>query len=157
MVVEPIKTRSAGQKLNTVLAAGVIGLLAIWSCGCQRSKPATGIQQVEDLGSGFRRVVIAKVNKGELGHYPFLLYKDAPICQLGAGAAPPSVSPSGNFAVCQDVRTGKLMLFRRRDEKVVPLTPMPFALASKFVWHEEDGTVEAEVGKEGLSGIFPLQ
>ena len=73
-----------------------------------------GVEHVENLGFGFRRVTIAKFNKFELGHYPFLYYRDRLLWQIGS---PPSISPSGNFAIYQDGRSGKLILFRRRDEK----------------------------------------
>jgi len=156
MLVESSTTRTPVPKLLTTAGAVQVALIAITALFYGCSKPATGIQQSEDLGSGFRRVTIGKMDKGQLVNYPFFFYKDTPICQLG-GPAAPSVSPSGNFGVCQDVRSGKLMLFRRRDEKIVPLTATPFGLATRFVWHEEDGSVEAEVGKEGMSGIFPLK
>ena len=161
MLVEPSHVWTPAQKL-LIAAAVVVGLIAIAALvyGYQRyyqAKPATGIEQVEDLGFGFRRMTITKSNKGQLAHYPFFCYGKRPLCQLGAGVAAPSISPSGNFAVCQDVRSGKLILFRRRDEKEIPLTKTAFGLASRFVWHEDQGTVEAEVGKEGMSGLFPLQ
>jgi hypothetical protein len=99
--------------------------------------------------------MIAKIDKGQLNHYPFFFHGDRPICQIGP--VPPSVSPSGNYGVCQDVRTGKLVLFRRRDEKIVPLTATAVAPASGFQWHENDNTVEVSAGKEGFSSMFPLQ
>src|SRR5437763_1490729 len=157
MLVEPSPTRTPAQKLR-IAAAIVIALIVISGLGYAyqryyRAKPATGIQQVQDLGFGFRRAIIAKFDKGQLRHYPFFFYGDRPLCQIGG--APPSISPSGNFAICQDIRSGKLILFRRRDEKLIPLTATPFDLPSRFVWHEEERTVEAEVGKEGLSAVFP--
>ena len=159
MLVEPSHAWTPKQKL--LIAAGVVaGLIAIAALlyGYQfynRPKRTTGIQQTEDLGFGFRRVIIAKMNKGQLVQHPFFCYKDRFLCQIDGAAS--SVSPSGNFGVCQDVRSGKLMLFRRRDEKELPLTTTAFGLASRFVWHEDQATVEAVVGNEGMSGIFPLQ
>src|SRR5438445_12958794 len=100
----------------------------------QRGKPVQGVEHVEDLGFGFRRVTIAKLNKFELGHYPFLYYRDRLLCQIGP---PPSISPSGNFAIYQDARSGKLILFRRRDEKTTELTSSFIGVANPFVWHEE--------------------
>src|SRR5438270_8659849 len=156
MLVEPSSARSLAQKLQ-IAAAIVTGLIVI--CGLvygyqryYRAKPATGIQQVQDLGFGFRRAIIAKFDKGQLRQYPFFFYGNRPLCQIGV--APPSISPSGNFAICQDVRSGKLILFRRRDEKLIPLTSASFGLPSRFVWHEEEGTVEVELGTEGISSIF---
>src|ERR1700732_4900841 len=111
MLVEPSHAWTPAQKL-LIAAAVVVGLIAISALlyGYQRyyrAKPVTGIEHVEDLGFGFRRVIIAKFNKAELGHYPFFYYRDRLLCQIGV--APPSISPSGNFAICQDVRSGKLI------------------------------------------------
>src|SRR5437016_14206300 len=61
-----------------------------------RGNPMRGVESVENLGFGFRRVTIAKINKFELGHYSFLYYGNRLLCQIGA---PPSISPSGNFAI----------------------------------------------------------
>jgi hypothetical protein len=120
----------------------------------RRAKLMRGVERVEDLGFGFRRVTIAQFNGFEMGHYPFLYYRNRLLCQIGA---PPSISPSGNFAIYQDGRSGKLMLFRRRDEKVSQLTSALGEVAYPFAWHEEEGTVEAELAKEGISLVFPLQ
>jgi hypothetical protein len=119
-----------------------------------RGKPMRGVEHVENLGFGFRRVTIAKFNKFELGHYPFLYYRDRLLCQIGS---PPSISPSGNFAIYQDGRSGKLILFRRRDEKTTELTSTFVGVAYPFVWHEEQGTVDAELAKEHISAVFSLQ
>jgi hypothetical protein len=147
------------QKLLIVAGVVVAGLVAfsvlVYSYQrYQRAKLMKGVEQVEELGFGFRRVTIAKLNKFELGHYPFLYYRNRLLCQIGA---PPSISPSGNFAIYQDARSGKLILFRRRDEKVSQLTATFAGVASPFVWHEEEGTVEATIAKEGMSLVFPLQ
>src|SRR4051794_35172206 len=66
------------------------------------AKTAEGIEQIEDLGFGFRRITIAQFNKFELGHFPFFYYRNRLLCQIGA---PPSISPSGNFAIYQDGRS----------------------------------------------------
>ena len=119
-----------------------------------RGNSLAGVEHIEDLGFGFRRVTIAKSNKGELGHYPFLYYRDRLLCQIGP---PPSISPSGEFAIYQDARSGKLILFRRRDEKITVLTATFIGVADPFVWHEDQGTVEAQLGKDGVSAVFPLK
>jgi len=137
------------------VVAGIVALAAL-VYGYERyqsGKPKEGVEKTEELGFGFRRLTIAKFNKAELGHYPFLFYRDRLICQIGA---PPSISPSGNFAVCQDARSGKLILFRRADEKTTELTKSFFGVANRFVWHEDQGTVEAEIGKEQMSAVFSL-
>ena len=147
------------QKLKIVAVSAVIALIAIVALvyGYQRyyrAKPATGIQQVEELGFGFRRVILAKMDRGKLNQYPFFSYKDQLIAQIGVSQ--PSISPSGNYAICQDVRNGKLMLFRRGEQKIVSLTPGAFGVPSGFVWNEAKGTVEAKAGGE-FSSIFNLQ
>jgi hypothetical protein len=119
-----------------------------------RAELMRGVEHIEDLGFGFRRVTIARFNKFEMGHYPFLYYRNRLLCQIGG---PPSISPSGNFAIYQDGRSGKLILFRRRDEKVSQLTSTFVELAYPFVWHEDEGTVEVELAKEHMSLVFPLQ
>jgi len=142
--------------LAGVVLAGVVAV-SVLVYGYQRYQKAElmkGVEKIEDLGFGFRRVTIAKLNKTEMGHYPFFYYRNRLLCQIGP---PPSISPSGNFAVYQDIRTGKLSLFRRSDEKVIELTKTPVGVAQPFLWHEEQGTVEAEIGREGMSMVFPLR
>ena len=134
-----------------VVAAGVFGYQ--WY---QRSSALKGVEQVQDLGFGFRRVTIAKQNKFEMGHYPFLYYQNRLLCQIGAGS-PPSISPSGNFAACQDSRTGKLILFRRRDERLTDLTTSFIGIVRSYAWHEDQDTVEAEIAGAGMSAVFPLK
>jgi hypothetical protein len=138
------------------VVAGIVALSAlVYSYErYHRGKPMRGVEHVEDLGFGFRRITVAKVNKFELGHYPFLYYRDRLLCQI---AGPPSISPSGNFAIYQDGRSGKLILFRRRDEKITELTSTFVGVTSPFVWHEEQGTVEVELSKEHISAVFSLQ
>ena len=140
----------------TIVVAGVVVLLGgIYGYErYQRASQLKGVESIEELGYGFRRVVIAKSNKGEVGHYPFFYYRDRLLCQIGS---PPSISPSGEFAVCQDARSGKLILFRRRDENVTDLTKTFIGIPSRFVWHEEgERSVEVVLPKEGLSQVFPL-
>ena len=158
MLVEPSHAWTPAQKLM-MIAAVAVAIIAIGAAifvyqRQHRPKPATGIEQVQDLGSGFRQVTIAKSNKGETNRYSLFYYKDTLICQIGV--TPPSISPSGNYAICQDVRTGKLILFRRLEEKAVTLTPTSFGLPSGFQWNEQEGTVEAKAGGE-FSSIFNLQ
>jgi hypothetical protein len=147
------------QRLLIVAGIVVAGLVALSALvysyqHYRQAKLMRGVEHIEDLGFGFRRVTIAKFNKSELGHYPFLYYRNRLLCQI---VAPPSISPSGNFAIYQDGHSGKLMLFRRRDEKVSQLTSTFAGVASPFVWHEDEGTVEATIAKEGISMVFPLQ
>lgn len=56
------------------VVAGIAALVALVysSERGHRGKPAQAVEHVEDLGFGFRGVTIAKLNKLELGHYPFL-------------------------------------------------------------------------------------
>lgn len=132
----------------------IIAAFCLFQQGC--SKSGSGIQQVQELGFDFRQGAITKTdNKGQSQQYQFFFYKQRPLCQIGPAA--PSVAPSGNFGVCYDVRSAKIMLFRRSDEKLVSLTPMPLPPPTRFVWHESDGNVEAIIGKEGFSSVYPLQ
>lgn len=138
------------------IVAGVVVLAAL-VYGYQRyhrEDPMKGVEKIEELGFGFRRVTIAKFNKFEMGHYPFLYYRDRLLCQIGS---PPSISPSGEYGICQDARSGKLILFRRRDEKVTELTSTFIGVTYPYVWHEDQGTVEATIGKEGVSAVFSLK
>ena len=142
-----------------VVFSVVIALLAVSALvysyqRYQASQPKEGVEKIEDLGSGFRRITIAKFNKSELGHYQFLYYRDRRLSQLNT---PPSVSPSGNFAVYQEVPSGKLMLFRRGDEKSVVLTTSFIGPIRQFVWHEPDGTVEAVLSSDGVSAVYSLK
>ncbi|HEY4282037.1 MAG TPA: hypothetical protein VGM62_03165 [Chthoniobacterales bacterium] len=138
------------------VVAGLVALSAlvygyVWS---QRDKPMKGVEKIEDLGFGFRRITIAKFDKAELKHYPFLYYRERLLGQL---AAPPSISPTGNYAVYQDARTGKLILFRRSDEKITDLTSTFIGLVNSYVWHEDQGNVEAVLGGQAMSAVFSLQ
>ena len=99
-------------------------------------------------------MTISKQEKGQTNRYSLFYYGEKLIGQIGK--APPSISPSGFYAVCHDIRTGKLMLFRRHDEKIISLTPTAFGVPSGFVWHEDEGTVEAKAGGE-FSSIFNLR
>src|SRR3954468_8345286 len=158
MLSEFSPSSTPAQKLLRIPATTLLGLIAITAVLCSFqacSKPATGIQEVQELGSGFRRAIIVKSEKGQLVRYPFFFYKDRPLCQVGPSA--PSISPSGDLAVCQDVRTGKIMEFRKRDEKLMPITATPFAPPSRYVWHEQEGNVEAILGSEGFSAVLNLQ
>ena len=142
-----------------MLVTAVIALLAVVSLvyGYQRfyrAKPASGIENVQDLGNGFRQVTLSKMEKGQTNRYSLFYYKERLIGQIGA--APPSISPTGNYAVCHDIRSGKLVLFRRQDDKIVNLTPTAFGVPSGFVWNEAENTVEAKAGGE-FSSIFNLQ
>jgi len=120
----------------------------------QRGRLPSGKKQDQDLGFGFKRATIVKSDKFGTGRFPFLFYKNKPLCQIGP---PPSISPSGNYAVYQDARSGKLILFRRRDEKVIELTKVFVGIANPYTWHEDEGTIECGFAKEGLSQVFPLQ
>jgi hypothetical protein len=146
------RTSKPKSPITATIALALLAV-ALLNYGC--SKPATGIVQSSDLGFGFRRVTIAKSEKGKVNQYPFFFYRDTPICQIGPVA--PSISPSGNYGICQDFRTGKIVLFRRREEKIVPLTATAGAPASGFQWHENDNSVEVSAGKEGFASIFNLQ
>jgi hypothetical protein len=145
-----------------LIVAGLVigGLLALSALvysyqRYNRANLMSGVEHVEDLGFGFRRITIAKINKfGKLDHYPFLYYRNRLLSQI---VAPPSISPSGNFAIYQDGRSGKLILFRRHDEKITELTKTSIGLAYPFVWHEDENAVEVELAKEDMSMVFPLQ
>src|ERR1700755_3518751 len=120
----------------------------------QRGKLPKGVETVEGLGFGLKRVTGAKSNGFQTGHYPFLFYKDRLLAQLGPD---PSISPSGEYAAYQDMRDGKLALFRRRDEKITFLTQASIGPVSRYIWHEDQGNVEAVIGKEGFSSVYQLQ
>src|ERR1043166_1282873 len=156
MLVPDSNSSTPKQKL-VIAVLVVVGLLAISALVynyVQGGKPKEGIEKTEDLGSGFRRITVAKLNKGQLGHYQFFFYGDRRLSQINS---PPSIAPSGKFAVYQEFPSGKLILFRRSDEKIIQLTTTGIAAPSRFDWHEEQGTVEAVLGKEGISSEFPLQ
>lgn len=149
------------QKIALIVGpiVGGILVLALLFYGYQRyqaSKPKEGVERIEELGSGFRRVTIARFNnnKTELVRYPYLYYRDRLLSQIEP-KAPPSISPSGNYAVYADLRSGKLMLFRRADEKTTALTASFIGIPSQFVWHEDEGNVEAMLG--GVSAVLPLK
>jgi hypothetical protein len=156
------QSRTWTPRQRCVIVAGVaVAVLVVFSVlvyGYHRYRLATltsGVEHVENLGFGFRRVTIAKRSRfGQLGHYPFLYYRDRLLCQI---VAPLSISPSGNFAIYQDGRSGKLILFRRRDQKISELTTASIGPAYPFIWHEDENTVEAELGKENMSMLFPLK
>ena len=134
-----------------VIAGGFFGYQVY-----QKGKGPSGMENVQDLGHGFKRATIVKTDKFGTGRFPFFFYKDKPLCQVGPGAEP-SISPSGKYAVYQDARNGKLILFRARDEKVIELTKVFVGIANPYTWHEDEGTIECGFAKEGLSQVFPLQ
>ena len=130
----------------------VIGILF---AGCEKGYPVpSGTERIENLGFGFRRVTVAKWNKFELGHHAYFYYRGRELALIGA---PPSISPSGRFAIYQDGPSGKLFLFRRADEKITELTPTFIGVAYPFVWHEDQGTVEARFEKRHSPMTFSLQ
>jgi len=128
--------------------------LFIYSYERHRLPPTRGVEAVENLGFGFRHITIAKWTESELGHFPYFYYRDRQLCQMGA---PPSISPSGKFAIYQDGPSGKLFLFRRADQKITELTQNFVGVAYPFIWHEDRGTVEAQFSKEHTSMTFSLQ
>ena len=162
MLTSDLDSSTPARKLVTV-AAVVIGLLVVSALvfyGYERyqaTQPKEGVEKIEDLGSGFRRITVAKfnANKTELGHYQFFYYRDRRLSQITV--TPPSISPSGNFAAYQEVPSGKLMLFRRADEKSVALTTSFLGPIRQFVWHEQDGTVEAVLSSDGVSAVYSLK
>lgn len=148
------------QRLLIVAGVVVAGVVAISALvyGYQRYQRAQlmkGVERVEDLGFGFRRITITKSNQFQTGHYPFLYYRNRLLCQIVV--TPPSISPSGNFAIYLDARSGKLILFRRADEKTIDLTKTFPGVIKSFAWHEDEGTVEATIAQEGMSMVFNLQ
>ncbi len=79
-------------------------------------EPREKIEEVKDLGFGFRRVVVTAPGVGnssfEIGHYRFLYYRNRRLSQIGEF----SISPSGQYAVFQDGPTGDTVLFTRKTE-----------------------------------------
>ena len=140
-----------------IVVAAIVALLALFYGyqRYQRAKSMKGVEQIEELGFGFRRVTIAQRSKFEVGRYPFLYYRNRLLCQIVE--PPPSISPSGNYAIYQDPRSGKLMLFRARDEKLTELTKAFIGVSGPVVWHEDQGTVEVTAGADKLGQIFSLQ
>ena len=148
----------------TPLQKGIIALtvavsciafgLVIYSYERHRTPPMQGLESDEGPGFGFRQITIAKWNKFELGHFPYFYYRDRLLCQMGT---PPSISPSGKYAIYQDGPSGKLFLFHRADEKITELTPKFVGVAYPFMWHEDRGTVEAQFEKEHTSMMISLQ
>ena len=138
------------------IVAGVVALLGLFFGYqyLQRGKLPKGVEKIEELGFGFRRLTIAKSNGFETGHYPFLFYHNQLLGQIGP---PPSISPSGEYAVYQDVRNGKLFLFRRRDERTTTLAQAGLGPVTRYIWHEDQGNVEAVIGQEGYSAVYQLQ
>ena len=114
-----------------------------------------GLDYVENLGFGFKRITNQRLYDG-WGHSEYFAYRGRILCQLSPSVSP-SISPSGRFAIYQDVLSGKLFLFRRADEKITELTPKFVGLPYPIVWHEDQGSVEAQFEKEQTSMIFPLQ
>jgi hypothetical protein len=127
--------------------------IALLFAACGQATPP-GTERVENLGFGFQRVTIAEWNKFELGHHAHLYYRGR---ELGLIGAPPSISPSGKFAIYQDGPSGKLYLFRRADEKLIELTPEFVGVAWPYVWHEDQGTVEAQFEKGPVPMTFRLE
>src|SRR4029079_1092065 len=76
-----------------VIAGGFFGYQVY-----QKGKGPSGMENVQDLGHGFKRATIVKTDKFGTGRFPFFFYKDKPLCQVGPGAEP-SISPSGKYAV----------------------------------------------------------
>ena len=122
----------------------------------ERSHPQRpGLESVDDLGFGFKLVRIDKLYDG-YGHSEYLAYHNRYLCQLTPSLSP-SISPSGKFAIYLDGLSGKLYLFRRNDERITELTPKFIGVAYPVVWHEDQGTVEAQFEKEHTSMVFSLR
>jgi len=135
------------------IVAGIVVILGLFFGYqyFQRGKLPKGVEKVEELGFGFRRVTIAKSNGFEQGHYPFFFYHNRLLGQIGPA---PSISPSGEYAAYQDVRNGKVMLFGRRDEKDTVLAQAGLGPVTRYIWHEDQNNVEAVIGHEGYSAIY---
>lgn len=105
------------------------------------------VESSEELGFGFRRVVILKPTDFEIGHFAYLYSGDQRLCSLGTF----SVSPSGRYAIFQDdYRSGNLFLYRRADGRQTQLTTRFVALVSNFEWNEDEGWVQVTF----VTGLF---
>ncbi len=113
------------------------------------------VERIEDLGFGFRRVLLAKPsgsNFESIGHWEYLYYRDQELCLLGEC----SVSPSGSYVIFQDGRSGNLFLYRRADGRQTQLTSQFVALVKRFDWDENAGRVEVHF-TTGLSESYSIQ
>lgn len=111
------------------------------------------LERAENLGYGFSDLTIAEMTEVHLFHLGYLYYRGR---RLGQHGPPPSISPSGRFAVYQEA-SGNLILFRRADQKSTQLTSKFVGAAYPFVWHEDQGTVEVQFAKGVPPMTFPLQ
>ena len=105
------------------------------------------IEEVVDLGHGFRAFGLLIPGPWEIGHFGFLYYRDQEVCKPGLCS---SVSPSGSYVIFQDGPTGNVFLYRRTDGHRAQLTQFTteVPIVTDFVWHEDAGTVDWHYGTE---------
>jgi len=114
------------------------------------------VERTTDLGSGFRRVVMAEPSGSSfesIGHFEYLYFRHRRLCQVGAC----SVSPSGKYAIYQDAPSGNLFLFCPAERSLTQLTSELIALADNFDWHEDTSTVVAHFASGHGAQTFALQ
>jgi hypothetical protein len=103
-----------------------------------RDKPL--LEKEEDLGNGFRRVVLAEFITGgfeSIYHGEYLFYRDRKLADFLSD----SVSPSRQFAIYFEPESHRLVLFRVADQTVMPLLQEPLSHFEGFEWNEAAGYV----------------
>lgn len=98
------------------------------------------VEKSEDVGGGFRRVMLAEYVEGgfeSVYHGEYLFYRDRKLAFWLAD----SVAPSRQFAIYLDTESKHLVLFRVAEQRVVELDHEPINDFGGFDWDEANGKV----------------
>jgi hypothetical protein len=106
-----------------------------------------GVERTKSLGHGFHRDVIAEAAPPNakvfesVGHLEYLFYRDRKLGRLDECL----VAPSGRAIVYQEATSGNIFVFDSQSGKTIQLTKRFPGLATRFVWHEGQGSILAFV------------
>jgi hypothetical protein len=119
-----------------------------------RNKPI--VEQAEDLGGDFRRVVLAEHSEGKVEsiyHGEYLFFRNQKLAYFTSA----SVAPTRRFAVYVNTQSDRLTLFRAADETTVELSRERVTDLGGFDWDEANGKVTLRYSNGRPSQDFSLK
>lgn len=113
------------------------------------------------ISHGFREVHRSEVNPPGhwegVGHFVFVYFKTKQLCQCSSNEF--FISPTGQYAIYINDKTGVVILFNSGSEQTKTLTTKFIALLARVDWQESlrKAVVFFQTGKSGERELAPLQ